>query len=229
VNGELAMEIRREARAPGEFRVPSDPSSGYPVGPWVQFAVVQGGRFPIEPQRFGQQYSVWKVESGASKKQNLLRIRFLADEKARQLLDLGEDQAHHGHRRPALELLERALELGGSAAIFAAAIKTYIELDRTDLARKWASQGRALYPNDQSLTRWNRLLTPPAARTVEITATTKSEEVGWLEANAQQYRGNWVVVARSELLGFGKTLTEALQMARSRGSITGALIHRVQG
>lgn len=217
-----------DARASGEFRALSQSSSGYPAGLLVQFAVAPVRGFPESP-RVGQQYSIWKVESGASKKQNLLRIRFLADEKARQLLDLGEDQARQGHRRPALELLERALELGGSAAIFAAAIKTCIELDRTDLARRWAAQGRALYPNDQSLTRWNRLLTPPAVRTVEITATTKSEEVGWLEANAEHYRGNWVVVARSELLGFGKTLTEALQMARSKGSIAAALIHRVQG
>lgn len=230
MNGELATDPQRiEARASGEFRALPQPSSGYPAGPLVQFAVAPVRGFPESP-RVGQQHFVYIVNQPlVSKEQSSLQIRFLAKEKARQVLALGEEQSRLGNRQHALELVERALELGGSAAVFATAIKTCIELDRIDLARKWAAQGRALYPNDQSLTRWNRLLTPPAVRTVEITATTKSEEVGWLEANAEHYRGNWVVVARSELLGFGKTLTEALRMARSRGSITAALIHRVQG
>ena len=230
MNGELAIEpLRTEARAPGEFRTPSQPSSGSPAGPLVQFAVIPVARFPMKPQSIGQDYSAWIItQPSPSKEKNSSQIRFLADEKARQLSALGEDQSRLGNREHAVELLEKALRLAQSAAVFSSAIKTCIEIDSVDLARKWAAQGRALYPEDQSLTRWHRLLSPPAVRTVETSTMPRSEEVAWLIANAKQYRGKWVVVARSELLGFGKTLTEALQMARSRGSISAALIHRVR-
>jgi hypothetical protein len=229
VNGESATDPRRmEARASGEFRALSQPSSGYPAGPLVQFAVAPVRGFPKSP-RVGQQHFVYIVNQPlVPKEQSSLQIRFLAEEKARQVLALGEEQSRLGNRQHALELVERALELGGSAAVFATAIKTCIELDRIDLARKWAAQGRIFHPEDQCLTRWHRLLSPPTVRAVEATETTKSEEVRWLESHSQEYRGKWIVVLGTELLGFGSTLTEALRMARSKGSTIGALTHRVR-
>lgn len=223
MNGATEAE-KAEAWARAEARQFSQPSSGYAHASWMQFAAVAPVRkFPMQPQR-GEQFFGYAFPP---KEQSLSEIRFGADTRARELLALGEQEFGLGNVRHGSDLFEKALALTRNAAIFLKAIRTGMEFDRIDLARKWAALGHQRDPADASLARWDRLLSPPTIRSVDMVATRRSDETAWLQANANQYRGKWVVIAGSQLLGFGNTLTEALNAARSRGPVTGALAHRI--
>jgi len=142
-----------------------------------------------------------------------------------KLLTIGEQELRLGNMRHGVSLLEEALTLAGNPAIYSNVIRVLLELNCPDLARDWSAKGNALFPNDASLSRWNNLLSPPRARKVPARTTEKREEVKWLEANSDKFRGKWVVVAGADLVGVGNTLEEALHDARLKGYTTGTLAH----
>ncbi len=218
-----------DAQVPEPFRSPSDISSGSPVGGFGRLMAVQAmPKFQAQPRASGQGYAVFMgSQRPTQKEQTTPEIRFRADAKARELAATGEQEFRTGNAQRGLDAFENALALTRNAVVFSAAIRTAVEFDRVDLARKWAVLGHQRDPSDPSLARWHKLLSPPTIRSVDTALTRRTDEVAWLEANANQYRGKWVVVAGSQLLGFGNTLTEALSAARSRGPITGALTHHI--
>jgi len=152
-------------------------------------------------------------------------IRFSACQNAHHLLTIGEQELRLGNIRHGVSLLEKALTLAGNPALYPNVIRVLLESNCPDLARDLVAKGHALFPRDPSLSHWRNLLSPPRVRKVPARTTRKIEEVKWLEANSDKFRGKWVVLAGAELVGVGNTLEEALHNARLRGYTTGTLTH----
>lgn len=110
-----------------------------------------------------------------------------------------------------------------------AAIRELVKTSQMDRARELVSTASDLFPADDDIKRWHRILSPP--KTTRITLPTdaekRREEFNWLKEHAQDFRGKWVVISGSELKGVADRLQEALKMARNKGHHSGGLVHRI--
>lgn len=222
---------RVEARAPQEFYALSQVSRGYPLGLPGGFAVTLNAGLPKQGTGFpAAQETIHSPQSGQYpifEEYQRQEIRLSAYQAAHHLLTIGGQELRLGNIRHGVSLLEEALTLAGNPTIYSNMIRILLELNCPDLARDWAAKGHALFPGNASLSRWNNLLSPPQVRKVPARTTKKIEEVKWLEANSDKFRGKWVVIAGAELVGEGSTLEEALHSAHLKGYATGTLAHRI--
>lgn len=224
---------RVEARAPREFYTPFQVSRGYPLSPLGGFAVTLSTGFPRQDTKLPNVLEAVNLLRGrqseaalpAPKPYLIQELRLSAYQKAQRLIIIGEQQLRLGNVRRGVGFLEEALNLVGDPDTYPKVIKILLELNCPDLARDWATKGHALFPNDALLARWDNLLSLPRVRKVPARTTEKIEEVKWLEANSDKFRGKWVVLAGAQLVGVGNTLEEALQSAHLRGHTTGTLTH----
>lgn len=76
-------------------------------------------------------------------------------------------------------------------------------------ARKLASQGAELHPDDEELSKMAYVLAPPRVIRTDIPATgSMRANQTWLRENATEYAGKWVAVHRGTLLAVGESARE---------------------
>jgi hypothetical protein len=98
------------------------------------------------------------------------------------------------------------------ATELARAIDLALALDMTPLARELADQGSKTFPGDTRLQQALAVLSPVVvssrrpAQGLPLEASQK-----WLKEHAAQYKGQWVAVRGSTLLGSAPTLRELYQ------------------
>lgn len=109
----------------------------------------------------------------------------------------------------------------------AIAIRTLVESDRVDRARELARTGWELFPDDDEIQHWHRILGPPKIKRIALQGQRRGGEAKWLRENADDYRGKWVVLFGSELVGVGDRLRAAVKMAQDKGYGSGTLVHQV--
>lgn len=90
-----------------------------------------------------------------------------------------------------------------------AAIDLALREERPTLAKGLAQLGRELFPHHERIKLAARVLAPGSARSTSLPAVEGlSASRRWLREHADEYRGQWVVVRRGELVGVAPSLEE---------------------
>lgn len=111
------------------------------------------------------------------------------------------------------------------AADFARAVRLALAAGAHLLARRLAAQGARLYPDHSELQKMARLLAPPRIVRADLPpAPSIQENHAWLQAHANECRGQWVALRDGQLLAVGSTARELKAQLKS---IEGVLLARV--
>src|SRR5215210_2272852 len=84
-------------------------------------------------------------------------------------------------------------------------------------AREVAERGLALFPDHPELRRLHHALRPLKVRTVSgCRIPDRSDTFDWIRENAERYKGQWVAVLGTDLIGASPNLEDVRAAVRSR-------------
>ena len=72
------------------------------------------------------------------------------------------------------------------------------------------------YPTNERLLKLHWAVSPGKVERVDVRYSDGQEEVDWIKANRAKYKGKWVVLLGSRVLGMGDDLKTAMRMAREQ-------------
>ena len=102
-----------------------------------------------------------------------------------------------------------------------------VEANRVDRARELARTAWELFPDHGDIQRWHTILGSPKIKRIPLRGAKRTEEANWLRENADDYRGKWVVLFGSKLVGFGDRWRKVIEMARREGDVSDMLVHQI--
>lgn len=140
-----------------------------------------------------------------------------------------------------LAMLETAAEKGDEAAFvkaaseidwtrrpatdFVRAVRLALAAGAHLMARKLADQGHRLHSDHEELAKMARILAPPrVTRTGLPSDPSVRANRAWLEAHANEYKGQWVALRNGQLLAVGST---AQELKAQLESVESAFLARV--
>ena len=95
-------------------------------------------------------------------------------------------------------------------------------------ARQLLAEARLCRASEPELDRLEKLLAPPHPRLIPFRDRDRSAEILWLKEHAREYRGQWVALLGSELLGHGPDLGTLNKGLESVDPEHAAILHFVQ-
>ena len=108
---------------------------------------------------------------------------------------------------------------------YAARIRALIEQDQVAQARALLSEALEANRDDPELHSLHKVLKPPQGRPREITDTDRTEELEWIVANRDAYRGRWVAVQGNRLVADALSFPEL--QSRIQKLKSPPLVHRI--
>jgi Family of unknown function (DUF5678) len=94
-------------------------------------------------------------------------------------------------------------------------------------AREVAEQGLAFFPGHPELERLHHALRPFEVRiNPHFRISDPSASYEWIKRHSGEYRGEWVALAKGELVAVGESLEEILEAVRDREA-TDILLHHI--
>lgn len=106
-------------------------------------------------------------------------------------------------------------------------IRAMLDRDEVAAARTLLSAALKASPDAPELLRLADVLALPKAIRRPVNDVDRCREHAWLAAHAHLYRGRWVAVAGSALVGSAASLMELLALLKSSGAQSLALVHRI--
>jgi hypothetical protein len=104
----------------------------------------------------------------------------------------------------------------------------YVARLRDLVEHQHVSSARQRFPEDPALARWQELLAPakllgrgPAS------GADRSAEIQWLDTYGSDYKGEWLAVSGSRLLGHSRSLQELVSRLESDSSQLRPLLHYI--
>ena len=84
------------------------------------------------------------------------------------------------------------------------------------------------YPTNERLLKLYWAVSPGKVERVDVRYSDGQEEVDWIKANRAKYKGKWVVLLGSRVLGMGDDLKTAMRMAREQQYEGTPLMHYLE-
>jgi hypothetical protein len=103
-------------------------------------------------------------------------------------------------------------------------------LEAADLrgARDLLAEARRCGASESELDRLEEFLAPPRPRMIPFRDRDRSAEIRWLKEHAREYRGQWVALLESELLGHGQDFEALTKHLDSVDPEHAAILHFVE-
>ncbi len=95
-------------------------------------------------------------------------------------------------------------------------------------ARKLVAEAREYGSMEPELEKLEKLVAPPTYKLTPARGFDRSAEIQWLKEHGAEYRGQWVAVMGSELLGHASELRELMKHLRAEAPEVPALLHYVE-
>ncbi len=116
----------------------------------------------------------------------------------------------------------------GTTLPYSSLLKTLIDEEHIDAARRLLSVALSEIPHDVHLLALASLLGRPAITKTQASDVNRSREFRWLRTQASAYRGKWVAVDGDTLVAEADSLRELLETLRTSKRSRPPLVHRVQ-
>jgi hypothetical protein len=106
------------------------------------------------------------------------------------------------------------------------AIKLALAAGAPLMARHLANEGSARFPDNLELVKMSSLLAPPKVIGLQPAEPTNAQNILWLKAHSEEYRGRWIALRGGELLASAETF-HALTLQIGNPKNTGILVTRI--
>jgi hypothetical protein len=107
-------------------------------------------------------------------------------------------------------------------------LKRMVEAADVEGARRYVKELEERWPDSPRVKYWASVLAPPVARsTGESTGRRLDDEYAWIKAHADEYRGQWVAVHGSTLVGASADLTEVLAQVKAHPEYKRPLLQKI--
>jgi len=125
--------------------------------------------------------------------------------------------------------VKRALEVARNEhEPYVRRIRALLELADLRGARKLLAEARERASSEPELEKLEKLLAPPTYKLTPVRYFDRSAEYQWLKDHAMEYRGQWVAVLGSKLLGHAPDLKNLLKGLDTADPDESALLHFVE-
>lgn len=95
-------------------------------------------------------------------------------------------------------------------------------------ARKLLAEARRHGSVEPELEKLEKLLAPPTYKLTPADGLDRSAEIQWLKRNAEEYRGQWVALMGSDLLGHSPELRDLMKQLRVEAPEVPALLQYIE-
>jgi hypothetical protein len=95
-------------------------------------------------------------------------------------------------------------------------------------ARALVAEAREHGSTEPELEKLEKLVAPPTHKLSPARGFDRSAEIQWLREHGAKYRGQWVAVMGSELLGHASDLRDLMKHLRAEAPETPALLHFIE-
>jgi hypothetical protein len=116
----------------------------------------------------------------------------------------------------------------GSRSFWIDAIELALSHEAVKLARRFAQRAQALYPDNEQIQRFARVLDSP--KVIETNRAPRDDQAAsmrWLHDHSAEYAGSWVALKNGILLGNATTRKELVEHLSSDANGTSVMITRI--
>ncbi|HEX3131924.1 MAG TPA: DUF5678 domain-containing protein [Thermoanaerobaculia bacterium] len=111
---------------------------------------------------------------------------------------------------------------------YIARLRELVERQHVSSARRLVLEARQRFPEDPVLARWQELLSPAKLLgRSPASGVDRSAEIQWLDTYGSDYKGEWLAVSGSRLLGHSRNLQELVSRLESGSSQLRPLLHYI--
>jgi hypothetical protein len=114
------------------------------------------------------------------------------------------------------------------SSLVASKLRDLIENERIVEARELLSKAIKEHGESPELLTFRTVLAPPEATTLDIQDVDRRQELQWIAANRQAYRGRWVAVRGNRLVADAASFGELQRRISEVACDAPPLVHRVQ-
>lgn len=111
---------------------------------------------------------------------------------------------------------------------YIARLRDLVERQHVASARRLVQEARQRFPEDPALARWHELLSPAKLLgRSPASGVDRTVEIQWLDTYGPAYKGEWLAVSGSRLLGHSRNLQELVSMLEGNPAQLRPLLHYI--